>query len=177
MVEKSKQSKHYYKHIRDEKPKKKSHKKNNEGEITEEKKERIIHRSLRYFKVYTPDNIDEATSEEVKETFRKLTGIAEGLMRNPTRSEEQMKTVLESKNIEYIPQYPVVDTHKHRYIIDFYLPKEKKFIEIDGGYHDKPEQIKKDKKKENILKATGRKLIRYTNEEVREMYNETLKQL
>lgn len=176
MVEKSKQKKHYYKHIRDEKPKKKSREKRKENIITEEgeKQEELKHRNLRYFKVYTPENIDEATSEEVKERFRKLTDMANGLLKSPTRGEEQMKKVLESRKIEFIQQYPIVDTHKHRYIIDFYLPNEKTYIEIDGGYHNKPEQIKRDKKKENILKATGRQLIRYTNDEVRRMYCELL---
>lgn len=174
MVDKSKQKKHYYKHIRDEKPKKKSHKERRENDITEKQKEEIIRKNLRYFKVYTAENIDEAKSEEVKEVFRKLTDMANDLLKSPTRGEEQMKEILESKNIEFIQQYPIVDTHKHRYIIDFYLPKHKKYIEIDGGYHDKPEQIKRDKKKENILNATGRKLIRYTNDEVRKMYLELL---
>jgi len=53
------------------------------------------------------------------------------------------------------------------YIVDFYIPKWRLCVEVDGGYHFTPEQIEKDKCRDFYL-TNKRKLnvLRLTNEEV-----------
>ena len=52
------------------------------------------------------------------------------------------------------------------YILDFYCHELKLVIELDGKYHDRPEQKELDNiRTENIL-ASGLTEIRFTNEEV-----------
>ncbi|WP_405384248.1 endonuclease domain-containing protein [Maribacter sp. LLG6340-A2] len=52
------------------------------------------------------------------------------------------------------------------YVLDFYCHKLKLSIEIDGGYHLKPEQIEKDKERTMYLKDIGISEIRFTNNQV-----------
>ncbi len=52
------------------------------------------------------------------------------------------------------------------FIIDFYAPPYMLAIEIDGGYHDTPEQIKYDDKRTRKLRNKGIVLVRFKNEEV-----------
>ncbi len=50
-------------------------------------------------------------------------------------------------------------------IVDFHIPSRKICIEIDGGYHNNPEQQKKDKKRDDWLtNVRGQRVIRITNE-------------
>ena len=52
------------------------------------------------------------------------------------------------------------------FIADFYCHKAKIIIEVDGGYHDIPEQYLYDRNRENELNELGLKVVRFTNEEV-----------
>ncbi|SNR75792.1 Very-short-patch-repair endonuclease [Lutibacter agarilyticus] len=52
------------------------------------------------------------------------------------------------------------------YIVDFYIHKYNLVIEVDGEYHDKQEQIIKDKERTNFLEFNGLKVIRFKNKEV-----------
>ncbi len=52
------------------------------------------------------------------------------------------------------------------YIIDFYAPQYMLAIEIDGGYHDNPDQIKKDTIRTVKLNNKGISVLRFTNKEV-----------
>lgn len=49
------------------------------------------------------------------------------------------------------------------YIVDFYCPKARLVIEVDGGQHYEGDNKVRDKKREAELKAIGFKVIRYTN--------------
>lgn len=57
------------------------------------------------------------------------------------------------------------------YIVDFYLPVLNLIVEIDGGYHNNPDQIQKDKHRSFVLRMMGYHLIRITNDEVNKKYN------
>jgi len=51
-------------------------------------------------------------------------------------------------------------------IVDFYLPKHKLCIEIDGGYHNTEEQKKKDTNRDNyLIKMRRFRVVHLTNEE------------
>jgi very-short-patch-repair endonuclease len=52
------------------------------------------------------------------------------------------------------------------FILDFYCHKKRLSIEIDGGYHNNPEQKEKDKVKTAYLKSVDIKEIRFKNDEV-----------
>ena len=52
------------------------------------------------------------------------------------------------------------------FIVDFYIPKLKLVIEIDGESHFTEEGIVYDRERTSILEWRGLKIIRFTNKEV-----------
>lgn len=52
------------------------------------------------------------------------------------------------------------------FIADFYCPKLKLIIEVDGGYHYTKEQIPKDEERTKILEFNGVRVIRFSNQEI-----------
>jgi len=52
------------------------------------------------------------------------------------------------------------------FITDFACLKKKLIIELDGGYHQLPEQQTSDKERTEWLESKGFKVLRFTNEEV-----------
>ncbi|MDO9153013.1 MAG: endonuclease domain-containing protein [Paludibacter sp.] len=65
------------------------------------------------------------------------------------------------KGVRFKRQHPVLF-----FIADFYCHKAKLIIELDGGYHNIPEQYCYDRSRENELDELGLKVIRFTNEQV-----------
>lgn len=55
------------------------------------------------------------------------------------------------------------------YIVDFYCPKERLVIEVDGEVHFTPEAIEYDKQRTKYLESLYIKVIRFENQEV--VYN------
>ncbi len=58
------------------------------------------------------------------------------------------------------------------YIVDFYCSKAKIIIELDGGGHFEPEQIRKDNERTVYLESTGLKVIRISNTAIDKNFNE-----
>lgn len=52
------------------------------------------------------------------------------------------------------------------YIVDFYCPKEKLIIELDGEYHNHPNSQEYDEKRTKYLNDLGFKVIRFENKMV-----------
>lgn len=52
------------------------------------------------------------------------------------------------------------------YIVDFYCPKAKLIIEIDGGNHYNDEGIKKDKIRDDYMRDHKLKVLRFSDREV-----------
>lgn len=52
------------------------------------------------------------------------------------------------------------------YIVDFYCPKAKMVIEIDGGQHYVGEGMRRDVIRDNYLQNLGLKVLRFTNLDV-----------
>jgi len=46
------------------------------------------------------------------------------------------------------------------WIVDFYHPKSKTVIEIDGGYHDTPDQRRKDAYRDSVMLRRGLRILR-----------------
>lgn len=66
----------------------------------------------------------------------------------------------------YVFQFPVVCNEEVLYIIDFYFPKQKVGIELDGAGHYTPDGVKKDKKRSKALEKEGIHIIRFMNKQV-----------
>lgn len=53
-----------------------------------------------------------------------------------------------------------------QYIADFYCPKARLVIEIDGGQHREPEHEKADRARDEIFARLGLRVLRFSNLEV-----------
>ena len=57
-----------------------------------------------------------------------------------------------------------------RYIVDFYIPKVKTVIEIDGIQHTAPDARKADEERDLYLHSLGITVLRYSNESVKKNF-------
>ena len=60
------------------------------------------------------------------------------------------------------------------YIVDFVCLDRQLIVEVDGGYHNDPEQQLLDRQRTNFLQSKGFNVLRFTNEEVIGNTDETL---
>lgn len=72
------------------------------------------------------------------------------LIKNMTESEKLFEQILKENKIYYIKQKGFI-AKGYSCIVDFYLPKWKCCVEIDGGYHNTLEQKEKDKIRSKYL--------------------------
>ncbi len=84
------------------------------------------------------------------------------LRNNTTYCEKIVWLHLRKKQLGYrfLRQYSV-----DHFVIDFYCPKLKLAVELDGDVHEFPEQKDYDKARQKYLEAFGIKFVRITNEE------------
>ena len=64
-----------------------------------------------------------------------------------------------------------------RYVVDFYCPREKLVIELDGPYHDIKRKARYDKERDKNLEALGLKVIRFKNRRVFEELGKVLESI
>jgi len=69
--------------------------------------------------------------------------------------------IIEIPKVRFKRQHPVL-----YFIADFYCHCAKLIIEVDGGYHNIPDQYKYDLNRDTDLEDLGLKVIRFTNEQV-----------
>ena len=62
----------------------------------------------------------------------------------------------------------------HNYIVDFYCPKQKLAIELDGQWHFEKETQAYDKIRQNEIEQENIQILRFTNKQVRENLNGVL---
>ena len=99
--------------------------------------------------------------------------IARDFRKNQTDPEEIMWNELRNRkflNLKFRRQYLI-----EGYIVDFYCPKLKLVIEIDGLIHLR--QIKKDQQRQKDIEEKGIKFVRFKNEDVQHNLEEVLKKL
>lgn len=60
------------------------------------------------------------------------------------------------------------------YVLDFYCPEKKLAIEIDGGYHQKPDAKTYDLYRTKYIEAYGIKVIRFWNNDIETNLNKVL---
>ena len=106
-----------------------------------------------------------------------MTNFKEGnyfLPYNPqlvARAREMRKnpTVAERKLWGYLPNFPVKFWRQkpiNNFIVDFYCPKLKLVIEVDGDSHFTDSGLVYDEERTRILEGYGLRIIRFTNDEV-----------
>ena len=88
---------------------------------------------------------------------------AEHNRKNPTEAESVLWNCLRSNNlgVKFRQQHVIGE-----YIADFLCVEKKLIIEVDGGYHNKPEQQKADSSRSQYFYERGYVEMRFTNEEV-----------
>lgn len=87
-------------------------------------------------------------------------------MANATGPEKKAIKYFTSKKVKFEFQKIIKCGDKY-YIADFYFPKLKTILEIDGGYHNNDEQKQKDEIRTKDLENIGYKVVRMTNSDVR----------
>ncbi len=90
------------------------------------------------------------------------------LKAKPTYAESVFREKLDCTDLEYVFQYPIY-YKGFMAIIDFYITGHRVGIEVDGGYHNNPDQQHKDSVKAFILQRMGIETLRFTNQEAQEM--------
>lgn len=101
---------------------------------------------------------------------------AKELDARPTGAEAVFERKLKELEIEYISQKWFLHGGI-KGIYDFYVPKGKFVIEVDGGYHLEEDQKQTDAIKDFIAQQLGFKMIRITNEIAINMTESRLKSL
>ena len=87
---------------------------------------------------------------------------AKEMRKNPTLAEKKLWQVF-LRNFKYrVLRQRVID----HFIVDFYIPKLKLVIELDGGIHNKEEIAEYDKQRTLFLEVYELEVIRFKNEEV-----------
>ncbi len=117
--------------------------------------------------------------------YLKIEGMFAGASvdtRNFARRLRANMTPAENKLWEYLKTKP--DGKKFRrqhpfshYVLDFYCHGSRLGIEIDEGYHDRDQQLKKDEvRTENISKYKV-KIIRFTNDQVINSFDAVIREI
>jgi very-short-patch-repair endonuclease len=103
--------------------------------------------------------------DHIRRSYKhKLKNYSKNNRVSPTKAERIFRDEILKKDktgYRFLRQKPL-----DNFIMDFYCPKLKLCIEIDGGYHDVEEQKDYDDVRENILNTYDIKIIRYTNKQV-----------
>jgi very-short-patch-repair endonuclease len=86
---------------------------------------------------------------------------------NPTQAEKCLADALDSERINFRSQEIILG-----YIPDFYFPKMKFIVEVDGGYHAIRKE--KDKERDIVFKKHGITTLRFSNEQVIENTQEVI---
>ena len=83
--------------------------------------------------------------------------------KNPTEAESVLWDMLKTNNLglHFRRQHVILD-----YIVDFICLEKGLVIELNGGYHNNPEQAEYDKQRTSHLKKLGYTELRFTNEEL-----------
>jgi very-short-patch-repair endonuclease len=91
-----------------------------------------------------------------------LIGRARSMRKDLTPAEKKLwKGLLKEFKFRVLRQRPI-----DNFIVDFYCPKLKLVIEIDGAGHFKDEGKALDKERTEILKAYGLRVVRFSDHDV-----------
>lgn len=95
------------------------------------------------------------------------------LRKNMTKSEQKLwQDFLRYFQFQFYRQKPI-----DNYIVDFYCPKLKLVIEIDGKQHEQMDNKIYDENRKHILNGFGLTELRFSNEEVLYNFNDVCKRI
>ena len=92
---------------------------------------------------------------------------SQALRKNMTPEEKQLWYHLLSRFPVSVKRQKVIG----RYILDFYIPRYKTAIEIDGLQHTLPENRVNDSQRDEYLLEQGIKVLRYSNHDINTRFN------
>ena len=94
---------------------------------------------------------------------KKLKKPARELRENMTDAERCLWARLRLKHLSYMfcRQKPIGD-----YIVDFYCPKARLVVEVDGGQHFTEDTASNDRIRDEYMRSLGLTVIRFSNSEV-----------
>ena len=103
--------------------------------------------------------------------YELLKDFAKENRREMTESERVLWEKLRKLNCGYHfrRQHPIGD-----YIADFICLQKMLVIEVDGGYHNKPQQQQEDQWRTKFLESKGYTVIRFNNEEISNNLHEVI---
>ena len=103
-----------------------------------------------------------------------LRDLARKNRNNPTEAETLLWNYLKNNGlgVTFKRQHIIGD-----YITDFVCMDSKLIVELDGGYHQLPQQQTNDAERTNWLENKGYKIIRFTNEELFENIDGVLEKI
>jgi len=95
---------------------------------------------------------------------KNLKGYSRQLRTNMTNAEILLWSKLRRKQLQGYQFYrqKIIGN----YIVDFYCPKAKLVVEIDGGQHYDDEEIKKDKIRDDYMREQRLTVLRFSDREV-----------
>lgn len=112
-----------------------------------------------------------------KDKQRKSEVYAKELKRKKTDSERKFERLLNKTGFKYSCQRPFIAGEAF-YICDYVLKEPISIVfEIDGGYHNTPEQSAKDHQKDEYLRARKFNVVRITNQRAGTLTLEELMQI
>ena len=95
---------------------------------------------------------------------RKLKEISRQLRENMTDAERHLWAKIRMKQVngyQFYRQKPIGD-----YIVDFFCPRAKLVIELDGSHHLVGETMEYDRIRDDYLSSLGLRVLRFTNTDV-----------
>ncbi len=101
-----------------------------------------------------------------------LTERAREMRKNPTLAERKLWGYLRDFPVKMWRQKPI-----NNFIVDFYCPKLKLVIEVDGDSHYTQEKLVYDQERTRILEGYGLRVIRFTNNEVLSDFDEVCEKI
>ena len=104
---------------------------------------------------------------------KELTTLAQSLRKNMTKEEKKLwYQFLKDYSVQFKRQVTCGE-----YILDFYCPKLKIAIELDGSYHQISTISENDKLREDYLDSVGIYVIRFPNRDIRQDFSQVCKQI
>ena len=106
----------------------------------------------------------ESSDNRILSYNKQLVPLAKHMRKNLTDSEQAIWQKIRMKQLcgfQFYRQRPVGN-----YILDFYCSKAKLAIEIDGGQHNRKDDILNDAEREAYLERKGIKVLRFSNLDV-----------
>jgi very-short-patch-repair endonuclease len=106
---------------------------------------------------------------------RNLKDNARELRKNMTNAERLLWSRIRRKQLKAYQFYrqKIIGN----YIVDFYCPKTKLVIELDGGQHYEDEGMKRDKKRDACIRNIGLKVLRFSDRDVFKNLNGVLQRI